>query len=252
MTESQEKNEQPQSKERNLTQLKYPIPSAYMSFERHIEVLKAYVIRSKEGKEPVSYRDFGGLTVSATTVSSNNKFFENLGLIRKAENTIGKYIPSETAISICNYLKWKQEEAKKELLQLVANSWFGNATKNLLEVKEKASRLELIKLLGYESGADPEKHAPALAVMIDYLTYTGFVRPEGDVFVLGTTGTEQKPVREETKLPHNELEPALPKQRTTSVGGKPTLQIAILVTPEMSEERIRQVIRICLDEVSKT
>src|SRR6266566_4252163 len=91
---------EPSPKGRTVGQPRYSLPNPALSFERHWEILKAYVLASKEGTIPVSYKDFGKLTVSANNISANNKFFEGVGLISKVEGTLGKYVLSPAGIAI--------------------------------------------------------------------------------------------------------------------------------------------------------
>jgi predicted transcriptional regulator len=90
---------------RVFTRLNYPLPSYKLSFEKHFEIIKAFVELSKGGERPVSWGDFKGLvSVDSHYVSANMKFFESIGLIRTAEKEKGKYYPTEEAVKFSKVL----------------------------------------------------------------------------------------------------------------------------------------------------
>lgn len=239
MSEREEKGK----KARIRTKLQYPLPDSQTSFEKHLDIIKAYVVASKEGKEPVSYRDFKTLVdLQPTRVSGNNKFLENIGLIRKVEGERGKYLPEDVTIRLYNALKWnKEEEIRSILRELLLSLWFWDFTKQLLDHKGTRTRTELRDKLGYESGADPKKHNSALNVLIDYLIYAGLIKEE------------------DGNLAHSEPEATPPKEKKVKekeeklvvTSAQPLLVLGVLISPEMSEEQIRKAVRIIMDEWKK-
>ena len=171
---------------KTVTKLKHPLPSYRLSFEKHFEIIKAYVTASKEGNEPVSWTCFEGLvSFSPTYVSANNKFLEDLGLIKEAENQPGKYIPTEPAINFSKTIEWDEEQAKNILRGLILKSWFWEATDQLLKVRNKVSKDDLIKKLGVDAGADRERHYPSLNVIVEYLKYVGLVEEQNGTITYG-------------------------------------------------------------------
>jgi hypothetical protein len=183
-----------------FTRLNYPLPSYQLNFEKHFEIIKAFVELSKDGKKPVSWRDFKGLvSVDPHRVSENIKFFESIGLIRVAEKERGKYYPTEETIRFLKAKVWKEEEAKNILRQLVVNSWFWQNTKQLLNVRNgKCSKDELIRKLGIDSGAS-EKHLSSLNILIEYLKYVELIKEENGTILYGKFGQEATPT--EIKVP---------------------------------------------------
>lgn len=101
-----EKSEKPQASNTTKKQvvksnLKYPLPSKRISFETQLDLIKAYVVVSKDGKEPVNYNSFKSLVdLHPTVISSNNEFFENIGLIKEVKGKRGNYLPTEEAIKL--------------------------------------------------------------------------------------------------------------------------------------------------------
>jgi hypothetical protein len=237
-------------KGRIISQLRHPLPDPDLSFDRHWEILKAYVIASKEGTVPVSYKDFGKLTVSANHISANNKFFESIGLISKVEGTIGKYIPTAAGIAIQRDLTWKKEESvQARMAELISRSWFWESAKDFVSVKSKAKETELIDQLGYDSGADPSKHRPSLAVLIEYLRFSHLLVVQDGMFILGTAS----PITE----PFSDVAIGKTTERATSDSTVPSvgpsnLFFGIFVSPDSSEEQIRKAVRTIIDEAGRT
>jgi hypothetical protein len=239
-------NEQKESnkKSRARSKLKNPLPDVRISFDKHFEIIKAYAVASDEGKKPISYRDFEKLvSINPQIVSGNNEFFENLGLIKEVEKQRGRYIPTDITLELNNELKWnKTEEAKTTLKKLLSTSWFWNSTKQLLEVKQSVTRTELQEKLGYDSGADPKKHLPALNVIMEYLIYVGLIKEQDDKLTFG-----------EVEIPSTKPKEKIELERTIARAESivPPIIFGVLVSPEMSEEQIRNAVRIILDEQKK-
>ena len=126
-----------------------------------------------------------------TIISSNNEFFDNIGLIKKAEGKRGNYLPNEEAIKLSNALKWnKQDEVKSILQELLSTTWFWNVTKQLLDYKGSASRDELLSKLGHESEADPERHTGSLSILIDYMIYCGLIKEQDGKLISADSATQ--------------------------------------------------------------
>jgi hypothetical protein len=176
---------------RVFTRLSYPLPSYHLNFEKHFEIIKAFVELSKDGKRSVCWRDFKGLvSVDPHYVSANVKFFESIGLIRAAEKERGKYYPSEEAIKLSKAKVWNAEEAENILRQLIMNSWFWQSTKQLLNVRNgKCSKDDLIRKLGVDSGAN-KKHLSSLNILIEYLKYVELIKEENGTIQYGKFGQE--------------------------------------------------------------
>lgn len=251
MMEQTEKT-QPTSKVRAMTQLKYPLPNPDISFDRHWEILKAYVLTSREGKVPVSYKDFGKLTVSPTHISANNKFSESIGLLSRVEGTHGKYVPTPQGIAIQRELTWKREqEAKNRLAELLVKSWFWESARNLISMREKVAENDLLEQLGYDSGADPMKHKASLGVLLQFLTYSDLISEEDGMLVMGQAAL--RPVSSEKSVlekPANEQAKPEPSQR--ALGSGTSVLFGVLVSPEMSEDQIRKAVRIILEEIGRS
>lgn len=249
--ENGDTTEEAEKRSRVRLKPKLPLPDSKTPFEKHFEILRGYVVGSKEGKVAVSYRDFKGLvTVSPERVSGNNKFFAHVGLIQEAGKTRRKYCPTQKTVELCNALKWNEQEAKKILAEIMSSSWFWNSANVLLQVRERATKEELVSKLGYDSGADPRKHLSSLNVLLDYLTYAGLIREQNGSFTLGTQPTVVESKEMEIKEASQEVASKTAMEPRLDVL-RPHLLLGVLITPRMSEEDIRRAIRIILDELKK-
>ena len=242
---TKQKTEGMTKRTRRVTKVKHPLPDVRSKFEQHFDMIKAYVVASKEGKIPVSWKDFKGLTdFNVQYVSGNNRFFENLGLIKGAKKNKGKYLPTETAVELYNALKWKKEAKAKSILhKVLVSSWFWSSTKQLLELKGSATERELLEKLGYDVEADPDQHISALRVLIEYMDFAALIKRENDTFTLLEVPSEEEKLPEFEEKERPLLEPKEVKY--------PPMFIGIMITPGMAEEDIRKAVRIILEEVRK-
>lgn len=238
-----------EKKKRVRLTTKYPLPSNDVSLEKHLDILKAYVVSSKEGKEPVSYNHFKTLVdVHPTQVSKNNKFFENMGFIKNIDRSKGTYIPQDITLRLYNALKWdKKEEVAQILKEVLVNSWFWESAKQLIELKGSVSKKELRDKIGFDSSADPKKHGYALSVLIDYLVYAGILKDEDGKISFCKLSNEPK-IEQQSAISEVTEQKRIP---IIPVGQISNVIIGILINPEMSEEQIRKVIRIVIDELNK-
>ena len=130
---------------KTISSPKYPLPDSRITFDKHLDLIKAYVVVSKNGQEGVMYKNFNTVVdMHPTIISGNNEFFENIGLIIEVKGQRGKYLPTEKTIKLYNALKWEKEDEVKSLLkEILSPSWFWSLTKQVLDVKKSTTRNEL-------------------------------------------------------------------------------------------------------------
>ncbi len=235
---------------RTVSILRHPLPQPGLSFDKHLEILKAYSVFSKEGKEPLGYKDVGK-TVSPFKVSGNNKFLESIGILSRVDQSGGKYLPTEAAIEIYKDLVWKREnDVKSKLAALIARSWFWEATSDLLSIKGKISEEELIQQLGREAGADPRIHTQSLRIIISYLKFSGLLN-ELDGVLTGPNAPSGGPL---SSVQRHQSSIGVENLPSLGIGERTLIQtpliLGILITAESSEEQIRRVVRIVRDEIN--
>jgi len=243
--------EDAEGKARHGTRPRYPLPDGQTPFDKHFEILKAYVEASENGEQPVSYVQLKGLvTVPPERVSGNNKFLESIGLIAEAKDSRGKYLPTQRTVNLVNALKWDEQRAKGILTDVLSDSWFSRSARQLLAVRQKVTRSELTAKLGFDAGADPRRHVSSLDVLVSYLVRAGLIDEVDGSLTSGTeSGQEGEPVTvtgasstEDTSRPASDL--------AFHAFGVPVL-FGILITPETSEEAIRRAVKTVADELMK-
>lgn len=243
----------PTARPRSVTQLKYPLPHPGLSFERHLELVKAYSVLSKEGKDAVNYKDVGK-TISPFKVSGNSKFFENIGILSRAEGQ-GRYKPTEDALDIYRDLVWKKETgAKSKIRTLVLRSWFWETTKNLLSIKSSISEDDLIQQLGREAGADPRIHTPSLRVLISYIRFADLLVEEDGMLTLSGVSGLVMPQEGEKPSGVDGIRSSAPIaeiDQNTIRSGQVPIVIGVLVQADTPEDQIRRAVRIILDATGR-
>lgn len=153
-------------------------------------------------------------------------------------------------------MKWnKQEEVKSILEDLLSVTWFWNVTKQLLDFKGTISKNDLRDKLGYESKADPERHTVSLSFLINYMIYSGLVKEQdGNLTYANRTVTNQASIIINETPKASNVQPIVDGQKSnnpTSKDLQTQLVIGVLINPDMSEEQIRNSIRIIVDEWKK-
>lgn len=250
MSENLEKN----SQKRIVSDLKFPLPDTRSSFETQLDIIKAYVVTSNIGKEPVGYKELeSSVKIEPTTVSGCNKFFQHLGIIEMSEKT-GKYLPTALSIELYNGLKWKNAELTKSVIRkIVDKSWFWNTTRQFLEVNESANRSELVQKLGITCSADPQKHTRALDKLIEYLKYGDLIREVDGVISLNSSLTADSPDVQHTNdvvQPLKINEDVITSGRDlTPIVDNIDITLGIMIDASMSEEQIRKTVRVIIDEI---
>ncbi len=247
-----EESSDPSVKSRIITQLKHPLPYPGLSFDKHLELVKAYSVISKEGKEPVTYKDVGK-TISPFKVSGNTKFFENFGILNKVQGQ-GRYKPTEEAIDIYRDLIWKKEQdARSKIRALVERSWFWETTKNILTIRGKIAEDDLIQQLGREAGADPRIHTPSLRVLVSYIKFADLLVEQDGVLALSNGPALLTPQgSEKPKSVVGSFPVALNESsQDTILSGKIPIVLGVLIQADMPEDQIRRAVRIVLEATGR-
>jgi hypothetical protein len=171
----------------------------------HLETIKAYSVASSQGKNSLRYSDFKGLvSFHEQKVSGLNKFLEYLGLIDAVKGKKGYYIPTKNLIEYQKLKEWKDEEgAQKVLRSILSDTWFYESVKNLLQMKGKATKMDLTQRLGVESGATTQ-YQSSLKILVDYLVEANLIIEDNGEYCLADyeeTPNGNKPPLEDDKSP---------------------------------------------------
>jgi hypothetical protein len=147
------------------------VPTARLSIEKQLEILRCFSVACKTQGDAVSNDDVakvGG--VKSSTVAMTNHFFKSLGLLEAKE---GKFrtTPLVDAYQVAE--GWKREDAAHKLSPAFVDSWFGKAILARLAIRP-LSKAEAVKNLAEESNASPH-YADQLERCIEFLETVGLV-----------------------------------------------------------------------------
>jgi hypothetical protein len=158
------------------------LPTDRMEFETQVQVLKAYAIASRNGREIVTGEDLARhVSVGEDTARLNNRFLAESGLIVAEQR--GAYKPVEAVLEFSRKLGFGQPNPGHTLASVVRNTWYFEAVTDRLEMGPP-SRNELIMALADVAGAEAH-HRRKLDNIIDWLEYVGLVSIVDDTVRLG-------------------------------------------------------------------
>ena len=236
-------NDEPNKrKKKKKIKSKYPLPHSKISLDSQIGILKAYVVTSERGENPVSYRDVGKIAkINADDISKCNKFFCDVGFIRKIDR---KYLPTKCTVEFYNTSQFDLDRAKDFLREEIEKSWFGLLTKKLMEYRESVNENELISKLGIEAEAT-KKDKLALKKVIEYMEFVKFIRkiPESNDYELKEKieiPIEEKEVDKEIK----KAEKVPISKKEIEKHYKYTITFNITITPETTKEDIEKMVKL--------
>jgi len=229
----------------------YVLPYQGPRMSKQVEILRAYYILSKQRKDPIGYKEVADLTkISEISISGNNKFFVYCGFLEEVDR---KYIPSEQLIEFINRLEWKKEaEAKVILRQMLARTWFFKSLLELMQLKREMSKDEIINDLGAKAGVRRSRsNMWRLNRLFEWIDYAGILLESND----GAYRVAQITRNEATK----ELPARLPKQSEeifltkpgTLIEVEPSIVFAINVTPNTTEEELKQMLELTREYIRK-
>jgi len=156
------------------------VPTSSMSFEKQVLILRAYVVLTRMGVEPIQYKRVVTATrLARTQISGVNSFFLGLGFLKKVEK--GTYLPAKEVVEFYN------EELGKEnysaLKPLVAGSTLYRRVSGMIMIHGSATKEEIIEYLLEESG---EKTGSRAGRALEWLEHAGLIAigNSGDIRLL--------------------------------------------------------------------
>lgn len=168
--ELEEPKEKKQKRTRRIT--KHVLTSA--GIETLIQVLKTYVIGTKNGESPIDYQEVASISgLNPSTVSGCNKFFEENGMLILRKR--GMYVPSQEIVNFSRELPWDVENAKRKLRNVLKRTWFGELVLKKFELNTSYKESELISSLGKEAGALDDQMA-SLKRIIELMEYSELIQ----------------------------------------------------------------------------
>ena len=132
------------------------VPTSSMDLDKQVLILRAYVVLTKMGTQPVHYKRVVSMTrVARSQASGVNAFFIGLGFLKRVDK--GTYMPAKELIEF--YSETPGEENFLALTSLLRQSTLFDTVENLLLVHGQATEKEVIDYLLEESGEKTESRA---------------------------------------------------------------------------------------------
>jgi hypothetical protein len=187
-----------------------PIPTDRITFQRQLDLLRAFAAASGPSGKAVLAKDVAKIVnMVDTTVGSANPFFVSVGLLQK---TGDGFVPSSDVQNYGRAYGWNKDTAATKLAPTIAAAWFAQTLIPRLQFAELGED-QAIDVLAEASAATPEYKAQ-LKLTIDYMEAAGLISREGGV------------IRAKAQLP-----PAQPEQE------KPTMAAPVEATPTQAAPR---------------
>jgi len=176
-----------QSKSRVFS--KYPLPSDRHPFTVHFEILRRFVTYGRT--QPVSAERVEGEGVPIQAASMNVRFMASVGLLKFESK--GLYSPTPDTIRFVNARSVSDDRARPIMKGIIGGSWFAQSASDLLRSHPIVTEDQLVGELALASETDKSKKGPALAILVDYLVYSGIVVRGDKGLALGDSLSGQVP-----------------------------------------------------------
>lgn len=145
------------------------VPTSSMDFDKQVLILRAYVVLSNMGKQPVHYKRVMTITnLARTQVSGVNAFFVGLGFLEIVEK--GTYLPAKEVVKFYN--ETPGEEDYTSLQPVLMSSQLYDKIRSLILIHGKTTEDDLITYLLEESGETTRSRAKRA---LDWLECTGLI-----------------------------------------------------------------------------
>lgn len=132
------------------------VPTSSMSFEKQIRVLKAYIVLSNRGIEPLHYKQVLRFTrLARTQISGVNAFFVSLGFLKRVER--GTYIPTDAFLQSQPFAHGRVQ--LESLQPIVRDSPLYSFVRGVLMIHGEVQVDGLVALLLEESGESTKSRA---------------------------------------------------------------------------------------------
>ena len=157
------------------------LPFHDLSFERQIDVLKAFVAHYSKYGKPARYRDVARISgIPNTEVSGCRRFWRSLGFL---EEKAGKDIPTEVTMEFVRRLDMgRKDDAWRIFRDHIKGTWFFSHIVMVLKLQKMMDRDDLINSLGsvvkvyrkekHPSFTQREDIIESLRVLIDLLVHS--------------------------------------------------------------------------------
>jgi hypothetical protein len=184
------------------------LPTTRIKFQKQLDIIRAYGIKSQNGTRAASYRDVALVVgIHANTVSLMVGFLVENGFLERMGS---ETMPVKPVLDFAQAYNWAAETAPRKLAPIIRNSWFGGILLTKLAFRSM-SEDEAIAELGGAISADKEWRSN-VAMLIEYAVAAALVRRDGTQLSLGeeasTHPTEPGPPRQERTSEQRDDSPA--------------------------------------------
>jgi hypothetical protein len=220
------------------------LPTERIKFQKQLDIIRAYGIRSDNGTRPANYREVGeDVGIHPNTISLLVGFLVENGFLDRVGN---ETIPTKPVLDFVQAHNWAPENAPRKLAPIIRKSWFGEILLRKLRFRSLPEEEALAELAG-NIGAGPDFKAQ-IGMLLDYAVAAGLARRDGAQLALG----------EEALVPSGEAAaaPVLESGDVTSRDERsaaPTRQTAAVSTGFMTTEGMVQFhvdIRVTMKEMA--
>ncbi|MDA0525799.1 hypothetical protein [Methanococcoides alaskense] len=198
---------------RNVTKLEYPLPNGKID-QNHRKIMITHFMLTRNGNGIVTYKDFSptSLGFSNTSISSDLKFFESIGLIKSPKNSY--YELTEVGYNFADKLMYdRTDEAKQILKKILVDSWFYKKAETYLAINDSASFKDMVHEFAHAAKAEIPKHQRNLKILVDYLVFANLLTSTDDDMVTLSNGFD---ISEKTDVPEKSTEKLYDNDSLTS------------------------------------
>ncbi|HEV2173127.1 MAG TPA: hypothetical protein VGR71_06155 [Nitrospira sp.] len=165
------------------------LPTDRITFERQLDLLRAYAAVYQQTSKPVTNNDVAGVAnMKASTAALANKFFTETHLLQRVPDG---FVPAAEVMAFLTAKTWNAETAGHKLASILAETWFAKVLMSRLALAPLEER-RAVEALADESGATAE-YEGNLRTLISYLEVAGLVQRDGTLLRAARTGATSAP-----------------------------------------------------------
>lgn len=214
---------------------KHILPSERFPFQLHFDVLKQFVIRTRNGQDAITSDKAEGNGIPVQAAQINVRFWKDIGLLATADR--GRYLPTPETIKFVQARTVGEAHAKPLLRELLLKTWFGELAINQFRLEPLMAEDRFIGELALAAETDKSKKERALRVILDYLVYAGILNRDDRGLTLavasppsdGASPKEVSPVGQVVANPPRAVDgPSSPPPLTAATRIAPTPESRVL------------------------
>jgi hypothetical protein len=187
-----------------------PLPTNRMSFDKQIELLRAWGTASGAERKAVTNKavaDMLGMNESSSFLM--NTFFQEVGFLSRGD---GGLIASPEVVAYVTASKWGDKNAPSKLSGVLRGAWFSKVLMPKLGFRD-LDESQAILDLGAFAGAEPE-YRGQVKTCIEYLEFSGLVQRDGNLLKEG-------PAAHQDSAQQQQAPPPPPTPPAQQLPGKP-------------------------------